>query len=85
MLLQRSQHVYSPLFVFLSLSLALSPSAAEDTDMVEEQKISTSGRKENSAAKSKMARLDKKKQTRGKVSKRTVKKSATFRFHTGKK
>lgn len=53
-------------------------------DMGEKPKISTSGRKDNSAAMNKMARLDKKKKN-GKVSKRTMKKSATFHFHTGKK
>jgi hypothetical protein len=52
---------------------------AEDAEMTE--KISTSGRKESSSSKNKLARMEKKKNS-GKVSKRTQKKSSTFfRFH----
>ncbi|KAF9984345.1 hypothetical protein BGZ65_000586 [Modicella reniformis] len=54
---------------------------ADDTEMVEDKKISTSGPKLSNSAKHKMAKEDKKKQ-KGKLSKRELKKKSTFfRFH----
>ncbi|KAG0298064.1 hypothetical protein BGZ98_000333 [Dissophora globulifera] len=54
----------------------------DDTEMSEDQKISTSGRKNSNHAKHKMAKEDRKKKNKEQLSKRELKKKTTFfRFH----
>ncbi|KAG0369492.1 hypothetical protein BC939DRAFT_446312 [Gamsiella multidivaricata] len=54
----------------------------EDTDMAEDKKISTSGRKDANHAKHKLGKEDRKKKNKEKLSKRELKKRSTFfRFH----
>ncbi|KAG0381228.1 MAG: hypothetical protein J3R72DRAFT_445745 [Linnemannia gamsii] len=54
----------------------------QDAEMVEDKKISTTGRKDANHAKHKMAKEDRKKKNREKLTKRELKKKTTFfRFH----
>ncbi|KAG0282316.1 hypothetical protein BGZ96_000603 [Linnemannia gamsii] len=54
----------------------------QDAEMADDKKISTSGRKDANHAKHKMAKEDRKKKNKEKLTKRELKKKTTFfRFH----